>query len=206
MPYVLATVFISFLGVFLFLPKAKPWLKNNEVGVNFITTMIATLVGVLLAIAITNFEEDKKERRDVIKLIGAAEAAIDETQDYGQALIEQATKSIGQNKTDYESELDAFYQRNSLPYPEYLDRFVALELVSKQLSQPTLEMLHSYLINLRRAVPRYPRLAILIQQQLTQILSLEKAMLQGQISRIELEKSHASLLETLDQHVAKNVP
>ena len=56
MLYIILTILLCFLGVFTFIPKFKSVIERYSVGINFFLTLVATLVGVLLAISITNYE------------------------------------------------------------------------------------------------------------------------------------------------------
>ena len=76
MIYIVLTSIFVLVGLFTFVPRLQSTLQNYNVGVNYFLTLIATLVGVLLAIAITNYEESQKEKRDVIKLLNASIARI----------------------------------------------------------------------------------------------------------------------------------
>ena len=71
MVYTIITVFLFILGIITFIPRFKRVINSNQLGINFFLTLIATLIGVLLAISITNYENKQKETTDVIKLITA---------------------------------------------------------------------------------------------------------------------------------------
>lgn len=206
MTYLIATIIISLLGVITFLPALRPWANRNELGVNFITTMLATLVGVLLAIAITNFEEDNKERRDVMKLIGAATTSISETREYGKTLVDFANnlKQEAQTEQQANQEVAEFYNKNPLPYPHYIERFVTQTLVSKMLSQPTLEMLNGQIINLERSATTKPEMAVFIQKQMLETLALELRWLKGELTESDLELEHDKLQHAFTAAIREN--
>ena len=90
MLYTLITFALVFFTCLLFLPKFKRFIEQQSVAFNFLLTMVATLVGVLLAIAISNYEADKKEQEDVVRLIDASITSIESCAGYTQALLEHA--------------------------------------------------------------------------------------------------------------------
>lgn len=206
MTYIITTIVISLLGVLTFLPSLRPWAKRNELGVNFITTMLATLVGVLLAIAITNFEEDNKERRDVIKLIGAAKTSLNQTTEYGELLVNFAEniRQNSENAEEAEQTIAEFYEKNPLPLPDYVEHFVTQTLVSKILSQPTLEMLNAQIINLLRSAKARPVMAVFIQKQMITVLELELRLLKGELTLVELSQEHGKLQVSFSKAVEEH--
>ncbi len=155
MLYLILTILLCFLGAFTFIPKFKSVIERYSIGMNFFLTLIATLVGVLLAISITNYEAKQKEKQDIIKLLKSSISSVETCYEYSEELIEYF------NKLPKEDELKAeFYLKNPPPYPEYLDTFLMQNIVSKNLSGTTLSELNEYLINLKRSLifPRFCRL------------------------------------------------
>ncbi|MBU2970176.1 hypothetical protein KO527_12525 [Pseudoalteromonas sp. C2R02] len=76
-------------------------------------------MGVLLAIAITNYEDSQKEKQDLIKLLNASIESVDTSYDYANELVkfEENLKAGNDKKQD-------FFVNNPAPYPEYLDTFI----------------------------------------------------------------------------------
>ena len=67
--------------------------------VNYFLTLIATLVGVLLAIAITNYEDSQKEKQDLIKLLNASIESVDTSYDYANELVKfEENLKVGNDK------------------------------------------------------------------------------------------------------------
>ena len=86
--YIVVTIGLVFLSTFVLLPKFNEFTERYSLSINYFLTLIATLVGVLLAISITNHEADKKEKQDVIKLLNSSVTAVDACYDYTEELIE----------------------------------------------------------------------------------------------------------------------
>ena len=86
--YALITIGLIVVSAFVFLPRFRTVTERYSLGVNFFLTLIATLVGVLIAILISNYEQAKKETADVVKLLHASIASIETCHQYSEALLE----------------------------------------------------------------------------------------------------------------------
>ncbi|QTL37873.1 MULTISPECIES: hypothetical protein [Pseudoalteromonas] len=182
MLYIILTIALLALSALLFTPSFKAFTHRYEVACNFILTLVATLVGVLLAIAISNYDADQKEIKDLIKVLHAAEAVVQESLDYSIQLNE-AYKG---NRDKYGNEYD-FFTRNPLVYPQYLDNMLAQNLISKNMSQEGLSELNEHLINLHRSQKVAPAIFIASMRYIKQIIILERRYQQGELSDIEHE-------------------
>ncbi len=181
MLYLIFTIVLCFLGVFTFIPKFNSVIERHSVGINFFLTLIATLVGVLLAISITNYEEKQKEKQDVIKLLKSSISSVETCYEYSEELIEYF------NKLPKEDELRVeFYVKNPPPYPDYLDTFLMQNIVSKNLSETTLSELNEYLINLKRSRTFNAPLYLKVLKQTLKLLEFEVAYQKGHINKAQL--------------------
>jgi uncharacterized protein YlaN (UPF0358 family) len=192
MLYIILTILLCFLGVFTFIPKFKSAIERYSVGINFFLTLIATLVGVLLAISITNYEAEQKEKQDVIKLLKSSISSVETCYEYSKELIEYF------NKLPKKSELKAeFYLKNPPPYPEYLDIFLMQNIVSKNLSEAALSDLNEYLINLKRSrIPNAP-LYLKVLESTLKLLELEVAYQKGLINEAQLDLKLSAIEKNL---------
>ena len=192
MLYLIFTILLCFLGFFTFVPKFKRVIERHSVGINFFLTLVATLVGVLLAISITNYEDKQKEKQDVIKLLMSSISSVEACYEYSEELIEYF------NKLPKEEELrTGFYLKNPPPYPEYLDTFLMQNIVSKNLSGATLSDLNEYLINLKRSRTFNAPLYLKILEQTIKLLELEVAYQKGHISEAQLDLELSAIDNTL---------
>jgi uncharacterized protein YlaN (UPF0358 family) len=192
MLYIILTILLCFLGVFTFIPKFKSAIERYSVGINFFLTLIATLVGVLLAISITNYEAEQKEKQDVIKLLKSSISSVETCYEYSKELIEYF------NKLPKKGELKAeFYLKNPPPYPEYLDIFLMQNIVSKNLSEAALSDLNEYLINLKRSrIPNAP-LYLKVLESTLKLLELEVAYQKGLINEAQLDLKLSAIEKNL---------
>ncbi|KZN34066.1 hypothetical protein N480_23030 [Pseudoalteromonas luteoviolacea S2607] len=185
MIYLVTTVVLIFCSSILFIPKLKQFTQRNELASNFVLTLVATLIGVLLAIAISNYDANEKEREDLIKLLYAAEAVVKESQDYSILLLDhyQERFSDGVSK----EVKTTFFDKNPLVYPEYLDALMSQHIFIKNLSQESLTELSERLIVMKRAKSIMPEQFIKSTSYVLYILEQERRYQQGEITLIELE-------------------
>ena len=182
MLYLTLTAVFVLLGLFTFIPRFNKAVERFSVGINFFLTLIATLVGVLLAISITNYDEEQKEKQDVIKLLNSAITSVDTCRDYSEVLVTYFDKlpSEGDERND-------FYLKNPLPYPDYLDTFLMQNIVSKNLSGEALSDLNGHLINLKRSRNSKPNLYISVLAETQKLLELEIKYQKGELNEAQLE-------------------
>ena len=192
MLYIILTILLCFLGVFTFIPKFKSVIERYSVGINFFLTLVATLVGVLLAISITNYEAKQKEKQDVIKLLKSSISSVQTCYEYSAELVEYFNELPKEDalKTD-------FYIKNPPPYPEYLDTFLTQNIVSKNLSGTTLSDLNEYLINLKRSRTLNAPLYLKLLEQTLKLLELEVTYQKGHINEAQLDIELSALDDVL---------
>jgi len=188
--YLLLVVLLSLVGVFAFLPQFQPWIRKYNTGINFFLTLIATLVGVLLAIAISDYEADKKEQQDLIKLLRAAENVVENSADYTNDLM-----LIYMELAEKDERKKAFFLRNPPPYPNYLDSLLNQNIASKNISSEGLEVLNEYLFNLKKVRQSDIDIYLHLLQQIRQVLQLEQ---EHQASKLDLQSLDLKL-EQLQQ-------
>lgn len=188
MLYIVLTVVLSLLGVFTFVPQFKSVIERHSIGVNFFLTLIATLVGVLLAISITNYETEQKEKLDVIKLLRSTITSVDACYEYSEELIEYFNKLPKNDEAKV-----AFFSKNPPPYPDYLDTFLMQNIVSKNLSGAALNDLNEYLINLKRSRTFNAPLYLKVLGQTISLLELEIAYQEGTINEEQLDRQLTAL-------------
>jgi hypothetical protein len=179
--YTLITLSLIFISFIIFLPKFKSFTEQYSLGINFILTLVATLVGVLLAISITNYENDKKEKKDVTKLLNSAITSVEAAYNYSEEIIEY----FNELPKDSPQRQD-FYTKNALPYPVYLESMLMQSIVSKNLSGLTLSMLNLFIINLKRTQQYKPDVYPILLSLINEILLLEIKFQNNTITEIKL--------------------
>lgn len=189
MLYLSITLSLVLLSGFIFLPQFKGVIERHSDGVNFFLTLIATLVGVLLAISITNYEANQQEKQDVIKLLKASQSSVETSLDYSEELVEYY------QALDEEEAKRTFFVKNPLPYPDYLDVFVMQSIVSKNLSGTTLSDLNELLINLKRSQQLGPTSYIAMLHVTNSLLELEIRYQNEEIDELELGRQYRAILD-----------
>jgi len=183
MVYTVITLLLLLLGGVTLLPRFKHIVKNYETGINFFLTIVATLVGVFLAISISNFESEQKEKQDVIKLLRAAIASVETSLDYSQKL-ESYYKTLPKDS----ELLETFYDKNPLPFPGYIETFLTQNIVSRNLSEPSLTELNELIINLKRTRASDTEIYIRLLDLSQKTLQAEIELQQGKINPVQLEQ------------------
>ena len=182
MIYLLLTLSLTSLGSLTFLPQCQGLLRRYQTGINFILTLAATLIGVLLAIAITNYDAEQREVDDLIKLLRATSAVVDTSRDYGRQLLDYHDKLA-----DDDPAKAAFFDSNPPPYPDYLDTLMAQPLASKNLSGEALTELNNLAINLKKSRQHHVALYVALLQQTAAVLAEEIRYQQGEIDLTQLD-------------------
>ncbi|MBQ4813248.1 hypothetical protein A7985_12925 [Pseudoalteromonas luteoviolacea] len=185
MIYLVTTAVLILCSSILFIPKLKKFTLRNELASNFALTLVATLIGVLLAIAISNYDANEKEREDLIKLLYAAEAVVKESQEYSTLLLDHYQGQSSNSVT--KEQKAAFFEKNPLVYPEYLDALMSQHIFIKNLSQESLTELSERLIVMKRAKSIMPELFITSSSYVLYILEQERRYQLREISLLELE-------------------
>ncbi|MEM9103645.1 MAG: hypothetical protein AAGB12_15145 [Pseudomonadota bacterium] len=183
MLYILVTVVLISLSLFILLPKFNHFTERYSLSINYCLTLIATLVGVLLAISITNIEADRKEKQDLIKLLKASITSVETSYDYTESIIEYYNEHASKEQTKKD-----FFEKNRPPYPDYLDAFIIQNIVSKNLSGHTLSELNEKMINLKRSRDNEAQLYLSVLNETRRTLLLELSFQKNEIDESHLEK------------------
>ncbi|MFC0116379.1 hypothetical protein [Pseudoalteromonas xiamenensis] len=179
MSYIIITLLICLLGSVTFLPVTQAFIKRYHTGVNFFLTLAATLVGVLLAIAASNYEQEQQEKENLIKQLDATKAQIELVQTFSEKLLENA-------KNLPSTELTTYWVNNPLPYPEFLTTFVAQSHTVKHLSKNTLNEVNEFAINAKKVMLFRQEMYIDLLQDLRKDIDQEIKYQRGEISEAQL--------------------
>lgn len=183
--YTLLIILLVLLGMLTFIPKYQAAINRFSIGINFFLTLIATLFGVLLAMAFANIEEEQKEKQHVIKLMQATIAAIESSHDYSEDLYDFYLALPKEDKTRA-----YFFDKNPLPFPDYLNTFMRQSLVNRTLSEQTLIDLNEYKFNLQKTSDgKQPQIYLVLLTYTIEALRLEIAYQKGEKSLLELAQA-----------------
>lgn len=197
MGYTFILILLSLISIgFLILLKKK---KQQSETLSFVSTLLATLFGVLLAVNLSNRENLKKEKADTIKLLKSAKNIIDNTFDY--------TKGLGtyintiEKDSSYNANLVSKVKLdNPIPYPDLMEGIISNEVVSKNISEYSHNFIFSSLINLRKianynSIDTYKYLL----KELEFIIDLEIKYQENIVDKEELEKIYNKEKERLEK-------
>jgi len=179
---------------------------DKKEWVSFILTLIATLVGVLIAISLTNSGIRSKERQDTIKLLRSANMMATSTSDYSSYLNELIVE-LSKDTVNYDQEsINSIKSLNPIPYPDLLETILSNELISKNVSGFSHNFLFDGLINLRKlakyeSVDYYQKYL----EQMELILTFEIEYQKGEINSKELESKSEKGLKKIEDKYSNEV-
>ncbi|RLD73209.1 MAG: hypothetical protein DRJ07_21115 [Bacteroidetes bacterium] len=152
---------------------------------HFISTLLATLIGVLLAVTLSNNTSIKKEKLDAIKLLNSATHIIDMTYDYTVGLESFILELERDSTTNNDSIITIIKEKNPLPYPDLMETIISNELISKNISEFSYIQINSVIINLKR-VREYDRINN-YKRSLKELMILLELEIEFQNGNINLE-------------------
>ena len=185
MENIIILIILSLVSVIFLIRIHKKGHKLESLS--FLSTMIATLFGVLVAITLSNIEDEKKEINNTIKLLNSGLRVLEVTYAYTNAFgnIDIETE---QDSSEEEDSQERNRQLNPLPDLVQLETIIASETVSKNLSEVALLQIYAELINARNigkydTINRYKE----ILKRLFFWIKVEIAYLKGNITLEEIQ-------------------
>ncbi len=193
MIYIILACALTLTGVLAFTKSFNAFSQRYDAGVTYVLTLIATFSGVLLAIAISDFEAAHNEREDLVKVLNAGMAVIDTTTTYSEALIKISPDNPDSQDPD-------FFVKNPPPYPDFIKASLQQAAITKNLSESCLTLLNTALINLQRAQSRVRsdgdlRLYVHTLKQIKGVIAAEAQYQTGSITQSERETRMTKALD-----------
>ena len=175
----LLLIFLCAITVVFFLILRRKGRKSEVIP--FLSTTLATLIGVLLAVTLSDIQTKKNETEDTIKLLKSAKSTLNLNYEYSKGLVESF---------NYLKSSDSISENYSLPYPDLYEKIIQNDVVSKNISEHSLFQINNVLINLKR-IPNSDKLDHeLFLKELKRLLhttSLEIDYQKGNLTLKELE-------------------
>ena len=178
---------------FVFLLIIRKNGKKVEIT-HFISTLLATLIGVLLAVTLSNNANIKKEKIDAIKLLNSATHIINMSYNYTVGLESYILELKKDSTTNKDSIITIIKEKNPLPYPDLMETIISNELISKNISEFSYIHINNVIINLKR-VREYDRINN-YKRHLKELIILIEL-------EIEFQNGGLNLEEMNDMFVAK---
>lgn len=178
--------------IFLIVIRVK---GTKSETLSFLSTMIATLFGVLLAVTLSNAESLKKEKSDTIKLLKSARNIVSGTYTYTEVLGDLATK-LKNDSTSSQAAIKSFETNNPLPYPEFIEPIISSELISKNITESSHAKIYTNLINLKK-ISLYQSIDLYKEKlnYLFDLITFEIEYQKGNLSMTELNKEDGSNID-----------
>ncbi|SEP67207.1 hypothetical protein SAMN05421824_0019 [Hyunsoonleella jejuensis] len=190
---ILLLLLIVFAVFFLFKLLKR---KNGAELFNFLTTTLATLLGVLIAVSLTNYQEKLKETEDTVKLMKSAKRTLDLNYEYAKGTI-QYLESQYKDSLNSEVKINRELINNSLPYPDLFEQIILSENSSKNISEASLFNMYNVLVNLRRLSGKNIERRTYLREleRLKTIMQLEIDYQSGNLSYSALEKKIQTIVK-----------
>ena len=176
--------------IFLLIIRKKG--KKLEIT-QFISTLLATLIGVLLAVTLSNNANIKKEKADAVKLLNSAIHIIDMTYDYTVGLESFILELEKDSTINNDSIITIIKAKNPLPYPDLMETIISNELISKNISEFSYIQINSIIINLKR-IREYERINN-YKRSLKELMILLELEIDFQNGNINLEAMNDRFIE-----------
>ncbi len=188
------TLILISLGVvsiiFLLIIRKK---GEKLVITRFIATLLSTLIGVLLAVTLSNNAKIKKEKVDTVKLLNSAMHITDMNYDYTVGLEEYILELERDSTNNNDSIITIIKEKNPLPYPDLMETIISNELISKNISVFSYVQINSVIINLKR-VREYERINN-YKRKLKELVILLELEIDFQNGNINLEAMNDRFIE-----------
>ncbi len=188
------TLILISLGVvsiiFLLIIRKK---GEKLVITRFIATLLSTLIGVLLAVTLSNNAKIKKEKVDTVKLLNSAMHITDMNYDYTVGLEEYILELERDSTNNNDSIITIIKEKNPLPYPDLMETIISNELISKNISVFSYVQINSVIINLKR-VREYERINN-YKRKLKELVILLELEIDFQNGNIKLEAMNDSFIK-----------
>ncbi|QTE24313.1 hypothetical protein [Polaribacter cellanae] len=132
--------------VILFITYKK---GSRQDMLSYISTLMATLFGVLLAVTLSNRSNINKEKKDTIKLINTANTIVSSSYNYSR-VIHKYVEELAKDSIANSNKIKIVIKRNPLPYPEMLKSILTNQIVSKNISEYMQKVIYNNLYNLKK--------------------------------------------------------
>ncbi|WP_132703696.1 hypothetical protein [Winogradskyella wandonensis] len=152
---------------------------------SFILTLIATLVGVFIAISLTNSEMRKKEKEDTIKLLNTSRLILINTKSYSQGL-KRTVKNLEKDSTSSIEMITQMKKDNPIPFPYLLETVITNEIVSKNISTYSHSQIYTGLLNLKKLADY--QTAETYEQALSELIVLMDLEIQFQKGKLDVDE------------------
>tara|TARA_R100001480_G_C4718610_1_gene179638 strand:- start:479 stop:1069 length:591 start_codon:yes stop_codon:yes gene_type:complete len=153
---------------------------------SFILTLIATLIGVFIAISLTNSGIRKKEKEDTIKLLKTSKLILINTRTYSLELSNRI-RNLEKDTIDADSiRISKIKKHNPIPFPNLLETVITTEILSKNISEYSHNEIYTELINLKKLADY--KTSEIYEQSLSELIFLLDLEIQFQKGKFEMSE------------------
>lgn len=181
--------------------------KKNRKGetISFISTTLATLIGVLLAVMLSDLQNQKNDKLDTIKILRSGKKTLELNYEYSKGMINYNKKSLDTLRYKYYETTDTLATlsiQDELPYPDLYENIIQNELVTKNISEFSLFQIYNVLINLRKLnMGKTYDIYLVELKKLIAITEIEIQFQQGEINEGKLGSILSEKMETFNKEL-----
>lgn len=172
--------------------------------ISFFLTLIATLIGVLIANSLSERSEKSRDKQFAIKRIHSSSQLVDNTFTLSNS-IGKSIQFMKQDTSYTDEDIRSIVSNNPLPYPDYLSTTLENPAVLDNMSAFTYEQLYKHLLNLEK-LAKFKTLSYYAEglENIKSLLDLEVQYLQGELSMEELEEAYKRAEEQIHLNYQSN--
>jgi len=174
---------------------------------SFSLTLVATLVGVFIAISLTDSGIRKKEKNDTIKLLNTSKLMLIKTKEYSLGMNKGVRELIKKDTLNTKENLALLKTNNPIPFPYLLETVITNEIVSKNISEYSHGEIYTGLIDLKK-LANYQTIDF-YEKSLSELIALidfEIQFQKGKLGKDEIESKMKTKREELKKnHSNKNI-
>jgi len=170
---------------------------------SFTLTLIATLMGVLIALILTNLESRKKEKNDTIKLLKTAKFLLIDTKVYSQKLEKAIKEFQSDTLQDNNNIIEEIKKTNPIPFPTILETVLTNEVIFKNISEYSQSQIYKGLINLKK-LANYQTLNM-YDQSLSHLADLIELEIQFQKNELGINELQSNIKIKSEQWLNNNL-
>ena len=200
--YLILSIILILISVVLFIPALRARLQPYEQGLNFILTLTATLIGVFIGISLSNYEEQKTENENVVKVLDFAASLIQNTLDYTQGIEGVILEAA-------DSTAATLVEKNPIPFPDQYQTVLENDFILRNISKASMGRIFNAVVDAQKIhvvvntaddaqrIRQYIEIYKLLLWQLKELTLLE---VEHQKGNLELGQLNVQIDQVLDKY------
>lgn len=172
--------------------------------ISFFLTLVATLIGVLIANSLSESSETKREKEFAIKLITSSSKLVHKTFKLSSS-VGKSIEFLKQDSSYTEENITSIQINNPLPYPDFLKTALDNPAVLNNISSFTYEEFYKQTLNLKK-VATFNTLSYYLEglENIESLLTMEVKFLKKEFDINELKTAYEEAVKQTHQKYKSN--